>query len=222
MNENQEIKPEEELKTGQEWADENVVEHVEDIPEAAKIPPENQTHISIPRNEAEWATDNFTWRELTYSYTAAKNGWKNEPNAQEKANLLRVAQWLEQLRALLAEKHGKVIPIRITSGFRSERVNHAVGGKPSSAHRFGLAADIQAIGLTTKQLAYDIYSFIKDGKLPKLDQMIREMPRGGGQWVHVGLRAGSQRGEYLVYEWTASKRKNAYTEVNAFFNPYVA
>ena len=67
-------------------------------------------------------------------------------------------------------------------------INHAVGGAPTSAHRFGNAADIQAVGLSIKQLAYDIFEFIQSGKLPKLDQLIREMPRHGGQWVHIGLK----------------------------------
>lgn len=219
MSENQQI---ETTETQQTWVDENVTEHVEDIPEVAKTPPEEQVHKPIPRNEAEWATDHFTWKELTYSHTAEKNGWKNEPNAEERANLLRLADWLEQLRYLLAQKYGKEIPIRITSAYRSKRVNRAVGGSDTSAHPKGLAGDIQAIGLTIKQLAYDIYSFIKSGKLPKLDQLIREMPRGGGQWVHVGLRTGSQRGELLVYEWTARKGRNAYTKVDEFFNPALA
>lgn len=202
----------------QEWVDENVV-RVEDVPEIALTPPEQQPQPKPiePRNPDDWVTENFMWREFTYSQTAVNNGLKNIPGNVERANIKRVAQWLEKLRALLAEKYGKTIPIRITSGFRSAAVNKAVGGKPNSAHRYGLAADIQAVGLSVKQLAYDIYSFIKAGKLPKLDQMIREMPRGGGQWVHVGLSVGSQRGQWLVYEWTASKGKNAYTPVEEFF-----
>jgi len=192
---------------------------VQDVPEIALAPPEQQP-LPEPikqRNPDDWVTDNFMWREFTHSDTAVKRGLPNIPSNVERTNIKRVADWLEILRTLLAEKYGKVIPIRITSGFRSQAVNKAVGGSPTSAHRYGLAADIQAIGLSTKQLAYDIYSFIKAGKLPKLDQMIREMPRGGGQWVHIGLSVGSQRGEWLVYEWTASKGKNTYTAVNEFF-----
>lgn len=209
----------EENQVTETWVDENVV-RVEDVPEIALTPPENQPlpEPIAPRNPDDWVSENFMWREFTHSDTAVKRGLPNIPNNVERANIKRVADWLEILRALLAEKYGKVIPIRITSGFRSQAVNKAVGGSSTSAHRYGLAADIQAIGLSVKQLAYDIYSFIKSGKLPKLDQMIREMPRGGGQWVHIGLSVGSQRGEWLVYEWTASKGKNAYTAVSEFFH----
>lgn len=190
----------------------------------AKIAPENQPLPKpiVERNPDEWVTPNFKLEEFIKSATATRLKLDNTPNAQERANIILTAKWLEKLRALLAEKYGRVIPIRITSGFRSERVNRAVGGSPTSAHRFGLAADIQAVGLSIKQLAYDIYDFITRGLLPKLDQMIREMPRGGGQWVHIGLRAGTNRGQWLVYEWVASKGKNGYVNVDAFKNPQMA
>lgn len=202
-----------------EYADTDVELRVQDVAEIALTPPEQQPQPEPikQRNPNDWVTPNFMWREFTHSQTAVNRGLSNVPNNIELGNIKRTAEWLEKLRALLAEKYGKVIPIRITSGFRSERVNRAVGGSPTSAHRYGLAADIQAVGLPVKQLAYDIYSFVKAGKLPKPDQMIREMPRGGGQWVHIGLANGTQRGQWLVYEWSASKGKNAYTPVNAFF-----
>lgn len=193
------------------------------LPEA-KVLPENQPLPKpiVARNPNDWVSPNFMWREFTHSNTAVKNGWNNTPNAQERQNIQRVANWLEKLRELLAEKHGRTIPIRITSGFRSERVNRAVGGKPTSAHRVGLAADIQAVGLSIKQLAYDIQQFVKAGKLPKPDQVIREMPRNGGQWVHIGLRAGTHRGQWLLYEWVASKGKNDYVPIDEFKNPQLA
>lgn len=171
----------------------------------------------IKRAQDEIHTINFTWREFLHSQTAERLGLKNEPTASEKQNIQAVAQWLEKLRALLAEKYGRVIPIRITSGFRSQAVNRAVHGAPTSAHRFGNAADIQAVGLSIKQLAYDIFEFIQSGKLPKLDQLIREMPRHGGQWVHIGLKNhnGAVRNQILLYKWKASAAKNAYISVAA-------
>ena len=201
-----------------EWEDENMV-RIEDVAEITQIPPEQQPlpEPIVRRNPDDWVSENFMWHEFTKSQTATKLGLSNKPNAQERVNIQRVAQWLEKLRALLAEKYGKPIPIRITSGFRSERVNRAVGGSPTSAHRYGLAADIQAIGLPIKQLAYDIFDFIQRGKLPKLDQMIREMPHGGGQWVHIGLSQGLHRGQWLVYEWNSKLGKNAYGRVDKFF-----
>ena len=191
----------------------------DNLTKAAMIAPELPS-IPAPiaaKNTEDWVTENFTWREFLHSQTAERLGLKNEPTASEKQNIQAVAQWLEKLRALLAEKYGRVIPIRITSGFRSQAVNRAVHGAPTSAHRFGNAADIQAVGLSIKQLAYDIFEFIQSGKLPKLDQLIREMPRHGGQWVHIGLKNhnGAVRNQILLYEWKASAAKNAYISVAA-------
>lgn len=191
-----------------------------ELSEEAKIAPEAQPMPPpIERKPEEWVSENFMWIEFTRSVTAAKLGLDNTPNAAEKKNIVFTASWLEKLRALLAEKYGRVIPIRITSGFRSTRVNAAVGGSSTSAHRFGLAADIQAVGLSIKQLAYDIQEFIKAGLLPMPDQVIREMPRNGGQWVHIGFSAAAPRGEFWLYEWVRSERKNGYVRIKEFKNP---
>ncbi len=207
----------------QEWADENIVNvYVDDISEEAKVPPEAQEPPKPLPKPVDLITPNFALSEFTKSDTANRLGLKNIPNNQERANIKRVAEWLEKLRELLAEKHGRVIPIRITSGFRSAEVNKRVGGRPNSAHRYGLAADIQAVGLSIKQLTYDIYEFIEAGKLPRPDQLIREMPKGGGQWVHVGLSHGQPRGQYMVYEVIAATGRNGYKTVCAFKNPELA
>ena len=47
------------------------------------------------------------------------------------------------LEAIRARAGGR--PIKITSGYRCESHNAAVGGKPNSAHLVGEAADIQAV-----------------------------------------------------------------------------
>jgi zinc D-Ala-D-Ala carboxypeptidase len=41
-------------------------------------------------------TPHFTLEELTASETAERNGWDNSPNEQELANLVRLAEFLEQ------------------------------------------------------------------------------------------------------------------------------
>ena len=62
----------------------------------------------------------------------------NTPNTQQVINLcFGVHNILEPLRNLLEK------PIIINSGFRSEKVNKAVGGVPKSQHLQGLAADIR-------------------------------------------------------------------------------
>ena len=118
-------------------------------------------------------TPHFTLDELTASEVAERNGWDNTPGAAELANLRRLADFLEQIKALLGGK-----PIMINSGYRSKRVNDAVGSRDTSQHRIGCAADIRVPGMTPDQVVKAIMA----SPLP-FDQVIREFDR----WTHVSI-----------------------------------
>lgn len=76
----------------------------------------------------------FSLKEMT----ATSQKLPNSPETWEEFSALRdTALLLDDLR----EKFGQ--SIRVTSGFRSAAVNTAVGGSNTSAHRKGMAADIQ-------------------------------------------------------------------------------
>ena len=125
----------------------------------------------------------FRLSELLDSPTARSKGLDNDPNAEVLVNLKRLCvEALEPIRA-------KVGPLKINSGYRSDAVTDAVGGSKTSAHSFGLAADLHpAHGC--KKLMTDI---ISSGV--KLDQIIYERT-----WVHVGLlhpKTRTQRGDKL-------------------------
>jgi zinc D-Ala-D-Ala carboxypeptidase len=115
---------------------------------------------------------NFTLKELTVSEIAARRNLDNTPNATEVANLVRTAELLEQVRALLGK------PILVNSAFRSKSVNDAVGSRDTSQHRLGCAADIRVPGLTPKQVVQACI----DAKLP-FDQIIEEF----GSWTHISV-----------------------------------
>lgn len=133
-------------------------------------------------------TPHFHLSEFTRSSTAQRFGDANQPNAQELANLKRLAECLEQVRAHLGGH-----PIIITSGFRNERVNRAVGGVPNSAHRLGLAADftVPRFGsvLATCQAIADAPGLC-------FDQLINEYDR----WIHLGLRQAGDRRQLLTID----------------------
>lgn len=122
-------------------------------------------------------TPNFTLAELIESDWAVRNGVDNAPNSPlVMANLYKVAVLLEQVRKLCGNK-----PIFISSGYRSPKVNAAVGGAWNSDHLIGEAVDfrIPAFG-TPLQVAQAIAaSSIKFG------QLIME-----GTWVHMSLPSG--------------------------------
>ena len=125
-------------------------------------------------------TDHFTLEEMVLSETASRLGLDNTPNEEQVRNLTRVAQFLEQVRSMARTTYGPNRVIAITSGYRAPLVNESVGGKVTSAHCQGLAADFHCPGVPVLDLAKLI-----EAKLTGYDQLIHEF----GAWVHVGLSA---------------------------------
>jgi len=115
-------------------------------------------------------TPNFSLEELTHT---DHREFDNTPNDQEKANLQRLAEFLEVVKSALGGK-----PIMVNSAFRSKAVNDAVGSKDTSQHRVGCAADIRVPGMTPDQV---VRAIIAAG-LP-YDQIIREFDA----WTHISV-----------------------------------
>ena len=115
-------------------------------------------------------TPSFTLEELTHT---DHREFDNVPNEDELANLYRLADFLEQVKALLGGK-----PIIVNSAFRSKAVNDAVGSSDKSQHRRGCAADIRVPGMTPDE----VVKAIVGSDLP-YDQVIREFDR----WTHVSI-----------------------------------
>jgi hypothetical protein len=115
-------------------------------------------------------TPNFTLEELTHT---DHREFDNMPDADELANLYRLADFLEQVKVVLGNK-----PIMINSAFRCAEVNKAVGSSDKSQHRRGCAADIRVPGMTPDEV---VTAIIESG-LP-YDQVIREFDR----WTHVSI-----------------------------------
>jgi putative chitinase len=113
---------------------------------------------------------NFTLEELTH--TDHRN-LDNTPNDVELENLVRLAEFLEQVKEVLGGK-----PIIVNSAFRSKAVNDAVGSSDKSQHRRGCAADIRVVGMKPDEVVRAII----EADLP-YDQVIREFDR----WTHVSI-----------------------------------
>ena len=115
-------------------------------------------------------TEHFTLEELTIT---SHRQFDNTPNADEIANLTRLAEFLERVKAKLGGK-----PVMINSGFRSKQVNDAVGSKDTSQHRIGCAADFRVPGMTPNEVVQTLV----DSGLP-YDQIIREFD----SWTHISV-----------------------------------
>jgi hypothetical protein len=145
-------------------------------------------------------SEHFSLAELTVSDIGARNGWDNTPNASEIANLVRLAEMLEQVRALLGK------PILVNSAFRSKQVNDGVGSKDSSQHRVGCAADIRVPGMNPDEVCRAIIG----AKLP-YDQIIREFynpeTKAGG-WTHISVpntKEMTPRGQALIIDKSGTR-----------------
>lgn len=121
-------------------------------------------------------SENFTLEELISSATARIRKIDNSPDNQQLKNLkLLAVNILQPIRI----KYGK--PIIVTSGLRSNSLNKAVGGAPTSQHIKGEAADI--ICENNKELWDLICGMILRGEL-KVGQLIDE---NNLSWIHVSL-----------------------------------
>lgn len=136
-------------------------------------------------------TKHFSLRELTHSATALSRGIRNEPNAQQLANLKTLAATLEAVRALLGNK-----PILISSGFRSDALNRVIGGSSTSDHSNGLAADFVC---PSYGHVMHICEAIRDSSI-KFDQLIYE--QGNTEWVHLGVGT-RMRGQVMSWSKAA-------------------
>lgn len=130
-------------------------------------------------------TEHFTLEEFVYSDTAIAKGIDNTPSEAIIANLTLVARTLEEVRKALADT-----PITISSGYRCEALNKAVGGSMGSAHMKGLAADFISSQFTPLEIC-EIIAYDTD---IMYDQLIHEHT-----WIHLGLiLSGAPRKQNLT------------------------
>jgi hypothetical protein len=133
----------------------------------------------------------FTLDELTHT---DHRQFDNTPNALEIANLVRLANLLEQVKTAIGGK-----PVMINSAFRCKQVNDAVGSKDTSQHRIGCAADIRVPSMTPDEV---VKAVIASGI--GYDQIIREFDR----WTHISVpnTAGSNpRRQALIIDRSGTR-----------------
>lgn len=133
-------------------------------------------------------TTHFTLEEMTASQTAVRRGLDNTPGVEALANLKILAATLELVRYEFGA------PVIVSSGYRSEKVNLAVGGAAGSAHLEGRAVDF-TIPAWGRPL--DVCLKISASHLV-FDQLIHEF----GAWVHLGVarKGASPRMQLLTID----------------------
>lgn len=126
-------------------------------------------------NLDERLAEHFTLREMLASGKARELNIDNMPTQRDVDCLRRLCQ---QVLEPLRRRFGVV---RITSGYRSQQLNEAVGGVPQSQHCYGQAADIHCPSLEAARRMYDYIGSHLD-----FDQLLLERKLSNGCcWLHV-------------------------------------
>ena len=120
---------------------------------------------------------NITYKEAIHSNTAKRMGIENIPNEEKIANMFTIAEMIFQpLRSFVGG------PIKITSFFRSPKLNQAIGGSRSSQHCKGQAMDLDDVyGHKTNA---EMFMYIRENL--DFDQLIWEFgDEENPNWIHV-------------------------------------
>tara|TARA_R100000152_G_C6695266_1_gene125957 strand:+ start:286 stop:783 length:498 start_codon:yes stop_codon:yes gene_type:complete len=158
---------------------------------------------------------NFTLSELTKSNTATRLGISNTPDKEgiHKLRLL-ATELLQPLR-------NAVGPLRVTSGYRSESLNKAIGGSNKSQHTKCEAVDLQFVKRGSMDNMKIFNAIVTLGL--NFDQLILEF--GGAtaekdsdnpDWIHISWKIKENRRQILV----AYKDENNRTKYRSKKNYY--
>jgi zinc D-Ala-D-Ala carboxypeptidase len=142
-------------------------------------------------------SENISYKEAVHSETAKRLGISNKPKKEHIENMELIAEKIFQpLRDWVDH------PIRINSMYRSEELNSRIGGAISSAHKEGLAIDLDSLGGKTN---LEMLHYIKDHL--EFDVLISEYPNQEGEpkWIHVSWNKKKNRKQVLEI-----KRKGRY------------
>lgn len=107
-----------------------------------------------------------TWKDLCYSDTAIRKGIENIPGEVEIASLEAL------IRYVVNPIMDKFPYASISSGFRCDRLNRAVGGVDNSQHVKGQAVDLVILipGMDVKKSIMELYRYVVDNL--RFDQLI--------------------------------------------------
>ena len=158
---------------------------------------------------------NLTLSEMLKSQTASRLGIENKPTKEHIENMKAFA---ENIFQPIRNHFG--VPFGISSGYRSEALNKAIGGAyrvvngvyvATSQHCKGEAADLDRDHSNAPNNA-EVFYYIKDNL--RFDQLIWEFgTEENPNWVHVSYNTdGKQRGQIL----TAYKDDNNRTKYKSY------
>lgn len=147
----------------------------------------------------------FTIEQFSHSDTAVKRNIDNSlpvnlrPNAQKVIDIILIP---------LQKAWGETIIL--TSGYRGDALNTAIGGSKTSAHSYAWAVDMVPANGNIEEFKQFVMKWLLNNQII-FDQYINEYS-GRSSWVHIGLNRGSgkPRKQYVLY------KDGKYTQINPY------
>lgn len=135
-------------------------------------------------------SNNFYLSEFTKSDYAIRNNIDNTPSSD---TIVRIKALVVNILQPVREHFNK--PVVVNSGYRSPKLNRAVGGSVTSDHMLGCAADIEIIGIPNHELAEWISNNLR------FTQVILEfytlgVPDSG--WIHISYDSSRLKNQKLT------------------------
>ena len=130
-------------------------------------------------------TPHFSLAEFTASNTAARKGINNQLPDALQGNAMDTLAMLESIRSYLSATAGHDVPVIISSGYRSDDLNAAIGGAKNSDHLQAMAVDWTAPSFGTPVEIVKVLAPVVDDL--GIGQLINEFPGVGG-WVHTSTK----------------------------------
>lgn len=131
----------------------------------------------------------FTISELCRSNVAERLGIENIPNQYQQANMVKL---IENLLDPIRKMWGA--PIYVNSGFRTARLNKAIGGAINSEHLNGCAADIRAVDIRDNG---ELFTRIVESGIPFRQLIWEEGTMDYPQWIHISYNESDNKRQII-------------------------
>ena len=145
-------------------------------------------------------SEHFYLEELIKSQTATRLGISNTPSDEIVQNLVALCE-----NVLEPISQQWQAPVVVSSGYRSPELNSMIGGSKTSQHCFGMAADIEIMGVDNCDLCRWIENALDYDQLILEFHNHSEGPNSG--WVHVSYNQSGNRRQNLTATKSSGKTR---------------